>query len=382
MNFRADRDFAIEQDRADPLAAYRDQFHLPHSAGDEPDIYLCGNSLGLQPKTTQAWVAQELADWARLGVKGHLEARHPWLPYHELVTDKLAEVVGAEPAEVVAMNTLTVNLHLMMVSFYRPDARRYKIMIERSAFPSDRYAVESQIRWHGYDPATALVEVGRPDGTIDLAEIESVIARERDSLALVLLPGVQYLSGECLPMAAIAKLAHDAGASVGFDLAHATGNVPLALHDWNADFAVWCHYKYMNSGPGAVGGCFVHARHAQADLPRFSGWWGHDKTTRFAMRPQFHAIPGAEGWQLSNPPILSLAPLAASLEIFAAAGMPALRQKSVRLTAYLEYLLRQKLEGKVAIVTPEDPDARGCQLSLRLALNREQAQTVFERLAA
>ncbi|HET7588104.1 MAG TPA: kynureninase [Gammaproteobacteria bacterium] len=382
MIYKTDKNFAIEQDRDDPLAEYRHQFHLPQTVGSDPDIYLCGNSLGLQPKTATAWVEQELADWARLGVKGHLEARHPWLPYHERVTDKLAEVVGAKPDEVVAMNTLSVNLHLMMVSFYRPTQNRYKILIERSAFPSDRYAVESQLRYHGFDPKDALLEVGNEDGTIELDDIEDVITRNAASLALVLLPGVQYLSGQCLPMAAIANLGHEAGAQVGLDLAHAAGNIPLALHDWDVDFAVWCHYKYMNSGPGSVGGCFVHNRHARAELPRFAGWWGHDKKSRFEMGSAFHPIPGAEGWQLSNPPILSLAPLAASLELFAAAGMPALRDKSVRLTGYLEFLLGENLGGRIGITTPADPDARGCQLSLRLALTREAARDTFEKISA
>ncbi|HET6725733.1 MAG TPA: kynureninase [Gammaproteobacteria bacterium] len=381
MNYRKDKDFAIEQDRDDPLAQYRDQFHLPQTVRSEPDIYLCGNSLGLQPKTAIAWVEQELADWARLGVKGHTEARHPWLPYHERVTDKLAEVVGARPDEVVAMNTLSVNLHLMMVSFYRPTPNRYKILIERSAFPSDHYAVQSQLRFHGFDPADALIEIGNEDGTIELDEIEDVITRNAATIALVLLPGVQYLSGQCLPMATIARLGHEAGAQVGLDLAHAVGNVPLALHDWNVDFAVWCHYKYMNSGPGAVGGCFVHNRHARENLPRFAGWWGHDKKSRFDMGSEFQPIPGAEGWQLSNPPIFSLAPLAASLELFIAAGMPALREKSVRLTGYLEFLLAETLGGRVGITTPADPDARGCQLSLRLAITREAARETFERIA-
>lgn len=380
MDFRTDRNFAIEQDSADPLAAFRDRFHLPATVRDEPDIYLCGNSLGLQPKTAAAWIEQELADWARLGVKGHLEARHPWLPYHERVADKLAAVVGAETGEVVAMNTLSVNLHLMMVSFYRPTRQRYKILIERSAFPSDHYAVESQLRFHGFDPADALIEVGTDAGTVDLADLERIVAENAESLALILLPGVQYLSGQSLPMAAIAKLGRDAGAYVGLDLAHAVGNVPLALHDWGVDFAVWCHYKYMNSGPGAVGGCFVHARHARADLPRFAGWWGHDKATRFEMGPAFTPIAGAEGWQLSNPPIFALAPLAASLEIFADAGMAALREKSVRLTGYLEFLLGETVPGRVDITTPIDPDARGCQLSLRLALTREAARDAFEQL--
>ncbi len=382
MDYRADKEFALEQDRDDPLAEYRDQFHLPQTGRDEADIYLCGNSLGLQPKTATAWVEQELADWARLGVKGHVEARHPWLPYHEQVTDKLAEVVGARADEVVAMNTLSVNLHLMMVSFYRPTANRYKILIERGAFPSDQYAVQSQLRYHDLDLADALVEVGNADGTIELDDIEDAITRNAASLALVLLPGVQYLSGQALPMAQIALLGHEVGATVGLDLAHAIGNIPLALHDWNIDFAVWCHYKYMNSGPGAVGGCFVHNRLAHTDAPRFAGWWGHDKRSRFDMDPQFSPIPGAEGWQLSNPPILSMAPLVASLELFAAAGMPPLREKSVRLTGYLEYLLAEKLGGRIGITTPADPDARGCQLSLRLALTRDGARAIFEKMSA
>jgi len=382
MNYRTDANFAVEMDRADPLAEYRHKFHIPrHQHGEE--IYLCGNSLGLQPITTERYLREELEDWARLGVKGHFAGRRPWMPYHELFSERSARLVGAEPLEVVNMNSLTVNLHLMMVSFYRPTAARHRILIERSAFPSDRYAAASQIRFHGFDPDTSLVELA-PAGNrreMDMDEVEAVIRAEGERLALVLLPGVQYSSGQTFDMARLTRAAHAVGAVAGFDLAHATGNLPLKLHDWDVDFAVWCNYKYMNAGPGAVAGCFVHARHTRAfELPRFAGWWGHDKTTRFRMGPEFVPMAGAEGWQISNPPILALAPLLASLEIFEDAGMPQLREKSLRLTGYLEYLLDRRLSEAVEILTPRDPAERGCQLSLRIAGSRSRAMDIFTRL--
>ena len=306
------------------------------------------------------------------------------MPYHAFVRDTLAACVGAQPSEVVAMNTLSVNLHLMMVSFYRPTAQRHAILIEAGAFPSDRYAVESQVRFHGFDPATALIEL-EPDeagGTISMAAIERVLAERGHEIALVLWPGVQYRSGQAFDLREIARLGHAVGCVVGFDLAHAVGNLDLALHDSGADFAVWCSYKYLNAGPGAVAGCFVHARHASTDRPRFAGWWGHDQATRFRMGPEFHPTPGADGWQLSNPPILALAPLRVSLEVFAEAGMPALRRKSLSLTGYLEALIGERLHRVLDIVTPAEPDRRGCQLSLRVAGGRERGRALFEHLAA
>lgn len=375
--------FAAEQDAADPLRGFRDAFHIPRHDGAEM-AYFCGNSLGLQPKDARRHVDEVMDKWARDAVEGHFREPAPWMPYHALVRDALAAVVGAQPAEVVAMNSLTANLHLMMVSFYRPAPGRDAILIEAGAFPSDRYAVESQLRFHGVDPATGLIEVepDAADGTISMAAIERAIAAHRDRLALVLWPGVQYRTGQAFDLRAIARLGHAAGAVVGFDLAHAVGNLPLALHEDDADFAVWCHYKYMNAGPGAVAGCFVHERHARTGRPRFAGWWGHDQASRFRMGPDFVPTPGADGWQLSNPPILGLAPLRASLEVYARAGMPALRAKSERLTAYLESLIRTHLADALEILTPADPAQRGCQLSLRVAGGRERGRTLFEFLAA
>ncbi|HEY3858121.1 MAG TPA: kynureninase [Gammaproteobacteria bacterium] len=382
MPFKLDRDYALELDRTDPLAFYRQRFHIPQHQGKD-EIYLCGNSLGLQPRDTQRLVQEELEDWQRLGVKGHFDGRRPWMPYHEQFTEPTARLVGAKPVEVVSMNSLTVNLHLMMTSFYRPTQGRHKLLIERGAFPSDRYAVEAQVRLHGFDPDESLVELTAKGGDpfIPTEEIEALLAAEGKEIALVLLPGVQYYSGQAFDLRRITAAGHKAGCRVGFDLAHAVGNLPLQLHDSGADFAVWCNYKYMNAGPGAVAGCFVHERHAKAfDLPRLAGWWGHDKSSRFRMGPDFVPMAGAEGWQLSNPPVLGLAPLLASLDIFEAAGMPALREKSLQLTAYLEFLLKEKLAEHIHILTTADPAQRGCQLSLRLHKGRDAARQVFEKL--
>ena len=374
--------YALAQDASDPLRALRAQFHIPLHAGDE-QAYFCGNSLGLQPRGARAMVEEVLDKWADDAVEGHFREPAPWMPYHELVRNGLAEVVGALPAEVVAMNSLTANLHLMLVSFFRPTPERPAILMEAGAFPSDRHAIESQLRFHGLDPATDLVEVepDQADGTISMAAIESAIAMHGPRLALVLWPGVQYRTGQAFDLAAIARLAHAAGAVAGFDLAHAVGNLPLRLHDSGADFAVWCHYKYMNAGPGAIGGCFVHERHARTQRPRFAGWWGHDQRTRFQMGPAFAPTPGADGWQLSNPPILALAPLRASLELFAQAGMGALRARSLRLTGYLEALIRERLADTLQIVTPRDPEHRGAQLSLRVAGGRARGRALFDALS-
>lgn len=362
-------DHARGLDRADPLRALRHEFTIPVS-GISPSIYLAGNSLGLQPRRAVRLVDEVLEDWRRLGVHGHLEGRHPWLPYHEFLTSLTAQLVGAQPREVVNMNTLTVNLHLMMVSFYRPSATRRRILIEKGAFPSDRYATESQVRFHGYDPLDALIEAAPRAGEdcLRTEDLLALIEREGDSIALVLLPGVQYYTGQVLDMASITRAAQAKGCVVGFDLAHAVGNLPLELHDWGVDFAAWCSYKYLNSGPGAVAGCFVHERHlGRTDLPRFQGWWGHDKATRFQMGPEFRAIDTVEAWQLSNPPILALAPVLGSLEVFAEAGMLApLREKSLALTGYLMDLIDARCEGAVRIITPREPAARGCQGSLRI----------------
>jgi kynureninase len=361
-------EIARQLDAKDPLGHFRARFHVPRHGASEA-VYLSGNSLGLQPVTAAAYVEEVLEDWRRLAVRAHFEARHAWMPYHEYATEHMARLVGADPSEVVCMNSLTVNLHLMMVSFYRPTSGRHRILMETGAFPSDRYAVESQLRFHGYDPREALVLAAPRPGETSLRteDVEALIERNADTLALVLLPGVQYYTGEVYDMERIAQAARSRGIVIGLDLAHAVGNVAVALHDWDVDFAVWCTYKYLNAGPGAVAGCFVHARHARdRERPRFAGWWGHDKATRFQMGPRFSPIPGAEGWQLSNPPILAFAPLLASLEIFSEAGMEALRYKSLQLSGFLEMLLKETLGEHVEILTPLAPAQRGCQLSVRL----------------
>jgi kynureninase len=375
--------WALARDAADPLARFRDEFLIPPH-GRHEQVYFCGNSLGLQPRATRQALIDELDDWRELGVEAHFRGRHPWMAYHAEVRENLAELVGAQPDEVVAMNSLTVNLHLMMVSFYRPSRERPAILIEKNAFPSDRYAVESQIRFHGHDPATALIEIegDEPNGTVSMAALERALDEHGARVALVLWPGVQYLTGQAFDLRAIAGLATAKGCVVGYDLAHAAGNLPLNLHDSGADFAVWCSYKYLNSGPGAVAGCFVHERHARSERPRFAGWWGHDQSTRFRMGPHYDATPGADGWQLSNPPILALAPVRVSLEIFHRAGMARLRQKSIALTAYLAGLIESELSGIVDIATPREADRRGCQLSLRVQGPREAGRSLFDHLNA
>jgi len=368
--FDATKDFAVSMSARDPLAEYRDRFHIPPAPGGGDSVYLCGHSLGLQPKSVRSYVEQELQDWESLGVEGHFHGRNPWMPYHEILAESTARLVGALPGEVVVMNSLTVNLHFMLVTFYRPTARRNKILIEANAFPSDQYAVKSQMEYHGYDPASSLIEMAaRPGETsVRTEDIEERICADGDTIALIMLGGVNYFSGQFFECARIADAGHAKGCVVGFDMAHAAGNLPLHLHDWNADFAVWCSYKYLNAGPGAIAGCFVHERHARnTELPRFSGWWGHDKPTRFQMGPDYHAIATAEGWQVSNPSILSLAALRASMEIFDEAGIERLRVKSELLTGYLESLLDQDRPEQFSIITPRNPAHRGAQLSLRLA---------------
>lgn len=373
--------FAVEMDARDPLAAYRDRFHIPTSPNGTPCVYLCGNSLGLQPKMVRQYLEQELKDWELLGVEGHFRACNPWMPYHKLLTEKTARLVGAKPIEVVTMNSLTVNLHLLMVSFYRPTRQRHKILIEGGAFPSDQYAVKSQLQFHGYDPASSLLEIKPRDGESCLREedIQSCIEREGDSIALILLSGVNYATGQAFDLPAITQAGHARGCIVGFDLAHVAGNLLLQLHKWDVDFAVWCGYKYMNGGPGCVAGAFVHEKHAgNSALPRFAGWWGHYESTRFLISPEFRVTPGAEGWQLSNAPVLSMACLRASLDIFEEAGMERLWAKSKSLTGYLEFLLERHSCSGFSIITPRDPTHRGAQLSLRLSRN---GRKICEQLA-
>jgi kynureninase len=380
--FQLGEAFAREMDARDPLAHFRERFCMPKLASGEECLYFCGHSLGLQPRTARAYIEQELKDWADLGVEGHFHGKDPWMPYHRLLTEQTAGLVGAQPQEVVVMNSLTVNLHLMMTSFYRPTAQRHKIVIERGAFPSDQYAVKSQILFHGFDPATSLIELTPREGEFCLRDedIESLIESERESIALIMLGGVNYVTGQAYDMPAITQLGHRKGCVVAFDLAHAAGNIPLRLHDWGPDFAAWCSYKYLNGGPGCVGGCFVHDRHARAwDLPRFAGWWGHNEKIRFQMGPEFHPMTGAEGWQLSNPPIFALAPLRASMEIFAEAGIERLREKSISLTGYLEFLLDQVHSPKFSIITPSEVERRGAQISIRL---HSQGRGLCDKLIA
>jgi kynureninase len=368
-------------DVSDPLARFRAQFALPPAADGTPATYLCGHSLGLMPLAARLCVQQELDDWARLGVSGHHDARRAWIGYAEQLAPALARLAGARESEVVAMNSLSVNLHLLMASFFRPEGRRRCIVIEAGAFPSDRHAVASQLAWHGVGE-DALIEMAPSPGTEDCdeAELEHLLAQRGDEIALVLWPGVQYRSGRVFDLARIAAAARRAGAKCGFDLAHAIGNVPLELHDTDADFAVWCSYKYLNAGPGAIGGAFVHARHQRTALPGLAGWWGHDPATRFQMGPQFQPAPGAAGWQVSNPPVLSAAPLLASLPQFDAAGMQPLREKALRMTE----LLFEQIEGRFAAhaqaLTPRIATQRGNQLSLRIKEGRSAGRSVFEAL--
>jgi kynureninase len=364
-------DEALALDAADPLPTLRSEFHVPPSAGRFPEVaYFAGNSLGLQPRATRAALLTELDDWARLGVAGHFEATHPWLPYHEELRGPAARLVGARPEETVVMNSLTVNLHLMMASFYRPAGDRRRILIEDNAFPSDSYAVRSQAAFHGLDPDQDVVRM-------PVDSIVDYLAREGERVALVLLGGVNYLTGEVLDIPAITAAGHAAGCLVGWDLAHAAGNIPLQLHDWGPDFAAWCSYKYLNSGPGAVAGCFVHSRHlADPALPRLAGWWGTNPATRFLMRPVAEPVPTADAWQVSNPPILAMAPVRVSLEMFDRVGMAALRAKSERLTGYLASLL-EGLPG-LRVITPTDPARRGCQLSIRVSEAGKLAEVLRE----
>jgi kynureninase len=385
MTFTADEEFALKLDSEDSLHQFREKFHVPLGKDGKPLIYFAGNSLGLMPKGARQLVEQELDDWAKLGVDAHLEAATPWYTYHESLREPTARLVGAKPIEVICMNSLTVNLHLMMATFYRPTKSRFKILMEEPAFPSDTYAIKTQIIHHGLDPKHALV-LTRPrkgEFTVRTEEIVDLIEKEGDQLAVVMIGGVNFFTGQLFDMPEIAKTAQKRGIIVGFDLAHTVGNVPLALHDWNVDFAVWCSYKYLNAGPGAVAGAFIHERHAtNTKLPRLAGWFGNDPNTRFRLHlePEFIPVPSADGWQISNPPIFSMAPLRSSLSIFdAAGGMEPLRAKSIKLTGYLQFLLEHGGSKRFTAITPRDADCRGCQLSI---LAHEHPKELFKKLEA
>tara|TARA_R110002072_G_scaffold202443_8_gene360266 strand:- start:220 stop:1482 length:1263 start_codon:yes stop_codon:yes gene_type:complete len=369
MNYQNSLDYAKQLDQEDSLSYLRKEFHIPKDKQGNEWLYFTGNSLGLQPKNTQKYIQQELDDWAHFGVEGHFEAQNPWLSYHEFLTDNMAKIVGAKPIEVVVMNTLTTNLHLLMASFYQPTKEKYKIVIESDAFPSDRYAVQSQLEFHGYDANDGLVEWKPREGEelLRMEDLESILEEQGDDIALLLIGGVNYYTGQYLDIKKIGELGHAKNCMVGIDLAHGAGNIQPNLHDSNVDFAAWCTYKYLNSGPGSLAGLFVHERHAnRKDLPRFAGWWNHNKETRFNMRQPFDVMSGAEGWQLSNPPILSMAAIRASLDMFAKVGMKALREKSEKLTGFFEYLINQIDSDQIQIITPSNPKERGCQLSIQV----------------
>ena len=379
MTYKNTEEFVLQLDVNDELEHYREKFHVPLQKNGKEHVYLCGNSLGLQAKRTKSFINQELEDWATFGVEGHVHAKNPWMPYHELLTESYSKIVGAKQSEVVAMNTLSVNLHLMMVSFYRPTKDRYKIIIEADAFPSDIYAVESQIKHHGHSVNDSLIKL-KPRGgesSIRTEDIADIIDREGNEIAMIMLGGVNYYTGQVFDFETITKLGQNKGIVVGFDLAHAAGNINLELHNWGVDFAVWCSYKYLNSGPGSVAAAFVHEKHHNSDLPRFAGWWGHNKENRFKMPDEFNAIKSAEGWQLSNPPILSLAAIRASLSIFDEVGMEKLVVKSKKLTDYLLFLLNTIETNRIEIITAEE---RGCQISIRVKNgNKELFNKITEK---
>ncbi len=381
VHFESTISFAKKLDQNDPLKSFRKQFHLPKING-KTALYFTGNSLGLQPIAAKKFIIEELTDWAALGVEGHVDAKRPWLYYHKFSKKTLAKLVGAKPTEVVAMNQLTVNLHLMMASFYRPTKQRFKIITEAGAFSSDQYAFESQLKFHGLNPTTALIELAPRKGefTLRTADILQAIEENKEQIALVIFGAVQYYSGQFFEIKKITKAAHEAGAYAGFDLAHAIGNLPLQLHKDQVDFAVWCSYKYLNSGPGGVAGAFVHERHANdSSLPRLAGWWGHHEKDRFQMKKGFIPMPGADGWQLSNFPVLSGAALLASLQVFEKAGIKNLREKSLLLTRYLTFLLNQigNTNASFSVITPDDPKQHGCQLSI---LMHQNGKSVFKKL--
>lgn len=362
-------EYAKNQDADDALAGFRNKFYIPKNDIGEDLIYLCGNSLGLQPKITFDYINEVLKDWAKYGVEGHTDAKYAWLPYHEFLTENMAKIVGAKTSEVVIMNTLTTNLHLMMVSFYQPTKTKYKIVVESDAFPSDKYAVESQLKFHGIDPKDGLI-LWKPRKNEELCrfeDLEEIMKNHGNEIALLMIGSTNYYTGQSFPLKKITSLGHKHNCLVGFDLAHGVGNIQPNIHETGADFAVWCSYKYLNSGPGSLGGCFVHERHADNEkLNRFAGWWGHNKKTRFNMRHEFDALPGAEGWQLSNPPILSMAAIRASLDTFAEAGFENLRKKSDKLTGFLEFLLDNMNNEVINVITPRNPEERGCQLSIQV----------------
>src|SRR6266536_2074073 len=385
MTFSRDEDFAKQLDADDPLRHIRDKFHLPIGADGKSSIYFAGNSLGLMPKAARKVVEQELDDWAKRAVDAHHAADTPWYSYHETLREPTARLVGAQPNEVICMNSLTVNLHLMMATFYRPTKSRFKILMEEPAFPSDTYAIKSQIMHHGLDPQDVLI-LARPrkgEFTIRQEDIEAALDKHGEQIAVVMMGGLNFFTGQLFDIEEITALAQKRGCAVGFDLAHAIGNVPLALHDWNVDFAVWCSYKYLNAGPGAVAGAFVHERHAtNTKLPRLAGWFGNDPNTRFRLHlePEFIPVASADGWQISNPPILSMAPLRASLAIFEEAGMETLRQKSIKLTNYLQFLLEDGGSGRLFnVITPREANERGCQLSIQA---QEHPKELFGKLEA
>jgi kynureninase len=370
--------FAIQKDQEDPLKNYRKEFLIPTNNEGKELVYLCGNSLGLQPKKTSNYLQQELNDWAKFGVEGHTDAKNPWLPYHEFLTNSMAKIVGAKPSEVVIMNSLTTNLHLMMVSFYQPTKSKYKIVIESDAFPSDKYAMESQLKFHGYNTNDGLI-LWKPregENLCRFEDLEKIMEEQGDEIALLMIGCTNYYSGQLYPLKKITELGHKHNSLVGFDLAHGLGNIQPNLHETGGDFAVWCTYKYLNSGPGSLGGCFVHERHANnPDLNRFAGWWGHNKQTRFNMRHEFDAIPGAEGWQLSNPAILSMAAIRASLDLFDAAGFKNIIKKSKSLTGFLEFLINELIDNRINIITPKNPEERGCQLSIQVKSVHKELHT-------
>ncbi len=379
QSFEATLEFAQSMDETDILFPFRERFHFPQHNGKDVH-YFCGNSLGLQPKSVSYLMEQELADWAKYGVEGHFDARNPWFSYHQLFSDRLAKIVGAKPAEVVAANTLTVNLHLLMISFYRPQGNRYKIIMEAGAFPSDQYAVETQVRMYGYDPADAIIEIKPAEGKhlIEESDIIKAIEEAGDTLALVMFGGVNYYTGQFFDLEKVTKAAHKVGAYAGYDLAHAVGNIPLKLHDWAVDFACWCSYKYLNSGPGGVGGIYVHEHHySNPKIFRLGGWWGNDEKTRFKMEKGFIPQNNAGSWQMSNAPVFNMVAHNASLDIFDKAGMAALREKSEQMTGYLEWLLKQVNHLPFEIITPTGPKQRGCQLSL---LFGDRGREVFQKL--
>lgn len=381
MKYENQLNFAVNQDKEDKIKHFRDYFSFPKDDNGRPKLYFCGNSLGLQPQKANIYVNEVLQDWQKFGVEGHTDAAYAWMPYHEYLANSMSKIVGAKESEVIIMNTLSVNLHLMMVSFYKPKGRKRKILVEADAFPSDLYGVQSQIRFHGFDPVEDLI-LWQPNQDLyyEKADFEKLIEQHKNELALVLIGNTNYYTGQFFDMPFITQKCHEYGISIGFDLAHGVGNIQPNLNELGVDFAVWCTYKYLNSGPGSLGGCFIHEKHhGKSDIPRFEGWWGHDKSSRFNMRQAFKAIPTAEAWQLSNPPILSMAAVRAALDVFEEAGFSNILEKSKALTGYLEFLIKDMGDENIKIITPENPDERGCQLSIKFL---DSNKTLFEQLTA